>query len=247
MGIIACSGRVRIDGRCPFAERVAVARRMAYVPQAAPQLGAPVAEMLAAISRVRGLPRERIEGAARGFDLDLAALARRPFRSLSGGTKQKLLIALALAAGAELLILDEPTGSLDARARERFFDLFETLPEATTLVLCSHRLDEIRPLVGHVLQLHDGRVAYDGPAGDFLARSGRAALDVWADGAEAAAWLEQRGFRRGASGSWHRTVESAAKLPLLAEAAAALGPRLRNLNARDLEAIELPAAEVRDA
>jgi len=247
MGIIACSGRVRIDGRCPFAERVAVARRMAYVPQAAPQLGAPVAEMLAAISRVRGLPRERIEGAARGFDLDLAALARRPFRSLSGGTKQKLLIALALAAGAELLILDEPTGSLDARARERFFDLFETLPEATTLVLCSHRLDEIRPLVGHVLQLHDGRVAYDGPAGDFLARSGRAALDVWADGAEAAAWLEQRGFRRGASGSWHRTVESAAKLPLLAEAAAALGPRLRNLNARDLEAIELPAAEARDA
>jgi ABC-2 type transport system ATP-binding protein len=247
MGLVGCAGQVRIDGRCPFGERVAVARRMAYVPQAAPQLGAPVGEMLAAIARVRDLPHERIEHTARAFDLDLPALARRPFRSLSGGTKQKLLIALALAAEAALLILDEPTGSLDARARERFFELFEALPQTVTLVLCSHRLDEIRPLVGHVLQLHEGRVAYDGPADAFLARSGLAAIDVWAEGAEAAEWLARRGFRRGVGGAWHRTVESAAKVPLLTEAAAALGPRLRNLNARDLEAIELVSAGPQDA
>lgn len=247
MGLVAGTGLVRIDGRCPFGERVAVARRMAYVPQTAPQIGAPVGEMLAAIARVRELPSERIERTARAFDLDLAILARRPFRSLSGGMKQKLLIALALASGASLLILDEPTGSLDARSRERFFELFEALPEATTLVLCSHRLDEIRPLVSQVLQLHEGRVAYDGPADAFLARSGLAALDVWADGAEAAAWLTKRGFRHGASGAWHLTVESAGKMPLLAEMSGALGPQLRNLNTRDLELIELPAAEIRDA
>lgn len=247
MGLVGCTGRVRIDGRSPFAERVAVARRMAYVPQAAPQLGAPVGEVLAAIGRVRALPRERIEASARAFDLDLPALAPRPFRSLSGGTKQKLLIALALAAEAALLILDEPTGSLDARARERCFELFDALPPATTVVLCSHRLDEIRPLVGQVLQLHEGRVAYDGPADAFLARSGLAALDLWAEGAGAAEWLGRHGFRRGASGAWHRTVESAAKLPLLAEATAVLGPRLRNLNARDLETIELAGREPRDA
>jgi ABC-type multidrug transport system ATPase subunit len=247
MGLVGCTGRVRIDELCPFGERVALARRMAYVPQAAPQLGAPVAEMLGAIARVRELPHDRIGRVARAFDLDLAALARRPFRSLSGGTKQKPLIALALAADASLLILDEPTGSLDARARERFFDLFEALPAATTPVLCSHRLDEIRPLVGQVLQLQDGRVAYDGPADAFLARSGLAAVDVWADGADAAEWLSRRGFRRGAAGAWHRTVASAEKMALLAEAAAALGPRLANLNARDLEAIELAGSEPRDA
>ena len=247
MGLVGCSGRVRVDGRCPFGERVAVTRRMAYVPQVAPALGAPVGEMVGAIARVRGLSRERIERAGRAFDLDLPALASRPFRSLSGGSKQKLLIAVALATEAPLLILDEPTGSLVARARERFFELFEALPPSTTLLLCSHRLDEIRPLVGQVLQLHEGRVAYDGPADAFLARSGLAALDVWADGEDAAAWLAQRGFRRGAGGAWHRIVESAAKIPLLAEAAAALGPRLRNLNARDLEAIELPGAGPRDA
>src|SRR5690606_37970169 len=167
--------------------------------------------------------------------------ARRPFRSLSGGTKQKLLIALALAADASLLILDEPTASLDAGARERFFEQFAALPDTTTLVLCSHRLDEIRPLVAQILQLAEGRVAYDGPADAFLARSGLAALDVWAEGAPAAAWLAERGFRRGAGGAWHATVPIEKKLPLLAEAATALGPALRNLNVRDLETIELGA------
>lgn len=242
MGLVGCAGRVRVDGRSPFTERVLVAQRMAYVPQAAPQLGAPVAELLAAIARVRGLAPARIDAIARAFDLDLAALGRRPFRALSGGTKQKLLIALALATDASLLILDEPTGSLDARARERFFDLFEALPADTTLVLCSHRLDEIRPLVGQVLALHEGRVAYDGPADAFLARSGLAALDVWAEGPEAAAWLAGHGFRRGAAGAWHATVASARKMPLLVEASAALGPRLRNLNVRDLESLELEGA-----
>lgn len=247
MGLVACRGRVRVDGRCPFRERVAVARRMAYVPQVAPQIGAPVGEMLRAIARVRELSYERIERTARAFDLDLASLSRRPFRSLSGGMKQKLSIVLAIASDASLLILDEPTGSLDARARERFFELFETLPQTTTLVLCSHRLDEIRPLVGQVLQLHEGRVAYDGPADAFLARSGLATLDVWADGAEAAEWLARRGFRRGASGAWHLTIASAAKMPLLSEATSVLGPRLQNLNARDLEMIELRGPELRDA
>lgn len=245
MGLVSCTGQVRIDGRCPFRERVDVARQMAYVPQAAPQLGAPVGEMLAAIARVRELPHARMAEKARAFDLDLTALARRPFRSLSGGMKQKLLIAVALASGASILILDEPTGSLDARARERFYELFETLPAETTLVLCSHRLDEIRPLVGQVLQLDEGRVAYDGPAEAFLARSGLATLDVWADGDEAAAWLAARGFRLGASGAWHLTVESAVKMSLLAELNATLGPRMRNCNVRDLEMIEVPGSATR--
>lgn len=239
MGLVSCTGRVRIDGRCPFRERLAVASRIAYVPQVAPQLGAPVGELLGALARVRALPAVAIERHAHAFDLDLAQLARRPFRSLSGGTRQKLLIALALATDAALLILDEPTASLDARARERFFELCAALPPATTLLLCSHRLDEIRPLVSHVLQLEEGRVAYDGPADEFLARSGRAAIEAWVEGSEAERWLAQRGFRRGASGAWHRTVKSAEKLPLLAQMTAALGSDLRNLNVRDLEAIEL--------
>jgi ABC-type multidrug transport system ATPase subunit len=247
LGLLGYEGRVRIDGRCPFRERVALAHAMAYVPQVAPQLGAPVAEVVGAIARVRGLARERIARLAGAFDLDLAALGRQPFRLLSGGTKQKLLIALAFAADARLLILDEPTGSLDARARERFFELFDALAPDVTLVLCSHRLEEVRPLVDQVLLLQEGRVAYDGPAAAFLERSALATLDVLADGDEAAAWLAERGFRRGPSGVWRRTVDAREKLRLLAELPAALGPSLRNLNARDLDALEIAPATAEPA
>jgi ABC-2 type transport system ATP-binding protein len=239
MGLASCEGEVRIDGRCPFQERVAVARQMAYVPQVAPQLAAPVAEVVSAVARVRGIERARIAELALAFDLDLGALRRRPFRALSGGTKQKLLIAIALAADARLLILDEPTGSLDARARERFFERFEALGPEVTLVLCSHRLEEIRPLVDRVLLLQEGRVGYDGPLDAFLAKSAAATLEVLADGEDAAAWLTAHGFRRGASGAFRRTVDPAAKLRLLAEIPAALGANLRNLNARDLEVLEV--------
>jgi ABC-type multidrug transport system ATPase subunit len=239
MGLVACGGAVRLDGRCPFRERVAVARRMAYVPQVAPQLGAPVGEVLGAVSGVRGLDPGRVARLAAAFDLDLGALAPAPFRSLSGGTKQKLLITLAFASDAQLLILDEPTGSLDARARERFFELLDAFAPEATLVLCSHRLDEIRPLVDQVLLLHEGRVRYDGPAAAFLAERALAALDVWAEGEAAGAWLAARGFQRSASGAWRRTATQAEKLTLLAELGRELGPALRNVNARDLETVEL--------
>jgi ABC-2 type transport system ATP-binding protein len=170
MGLVACEGSVRLDGRCPFRERVALAHQLAYVPQIAPQLAAPVGEIVRAIARVRGLAEPAVARIASELDLDLAEIGKRPFRSLSGGTKQKLLIALALSSGASLFILDEPTGSLDARSRERCFELFEALANDVTLVLCSHREDEIRRLADHMLCLEEGRLTYDGPAEAVLER-----------------------------------------------------------------------------
>ncbi|MFI5217052.1 MAG: ATP-binding cassette domain-containing protein [Candidatus Limnocylindria bacterium] len=242
MGLVACQGSVRLDGRCPFRERVSLARELAYVPQIAPQLGAPVDEVVRAIARVRGLSRDAVARVAGELELDLAEIGRRSFRSLSGGTRPKHLIALALSSGASLLILDEPTGSLDARTRERFFSLFDALAADVTLVLCSHRLDEIRLLVDHVLRLEDGRVAYDGPASALLGRCALAAIDVQAEGETAADWLLARGFRRMPAGVWHRTLPHAEKLKLLAEISRELGPALRNLSARDLEGIDLAGA-----
>ena len=241
MGLVACEGSVRIDGRCPFRDRVAMARSMAYVPQTAPALAAPVDEVVSAIARVRGLEPAAVAEVAAALDLELAAVGRRPFRSLSGGTRQKLLIALAFASRASLLILDEPTGSLDARARERFFGLFEALGPDATLVLCSHRLEEIRPLVDRVLRLDEGRVAYDGPAEAFLAGTALATLEVWAEGEPAEAWLLAHAFRRMPTGAWRRTLARAEKMQLLPEMVRELGPRLLDLNARDLEGLELPA------
>ena len=242
MGLVACAGSVRLDGHSPFADRVAVAQRMAYVPQIAPQLAAPVRELLRAVAGVRTLRPGGVEAVARQLDLDLNALGPRPFRSLSGGMRQKLLIALAFASEASLLVLDEPTGSLDAQARERFFELFEAIDAGATVLLCSHRLEEVRPLVDTVLYLNEGRLAWQGPASEFLEACGVASLEVWVEGEAAAAWLRARGFRRTPAGPWLRSVASAEKMKLLAEIPEELGASLRNLNARDLEQLDLGAA-----
>ncbi len=242
MGLLACDGEVRIDGHSPFRDRVKIARGLAYVPQAPPQLGACVDELVAAVTRVRGIERSAVERVAAALALDLRQQGRHPFRTLSGGMKQKFLIALAFSAGASLLLFDEPTGSLDAGARERFFQLFDELDPRTTLILCSHRLEEIRPLVDHVLFLEDGRLVYDGAAASFLDRCTVSVLEVWVEGNAAQVWLRSRGFRPTGAGVWVRNATHAEKMKLLPELAAELGSNLRNVNARDLEHLDLTIA-----
>ena len=168
MGLLGCEGEVLLDGKAPFVDRIAVAKRLAYVPQLPPQLAAPVGELVSMVALTRGIDPERIEAMAGRLALDLRAIAGRRFRDLSGGMKQKLLLALAFAADASLLILDEPTASLDANARDRFYQLVSELPEGVTVLLCSHRAEELDRLADHVLALDEGRVAFDGVAGAYL-------------------------------------------------------------------------------
>jgi ABC-type multidrug transport system ATPase subunit len=242
MGLLSCDGEVRIDGRSPFRERVSIARGLAYVPQTAPQLGARVDELVAAVTRVRGIEPAAVKRVAAALELDLGEQGRHPFRTLSGGIKQKFLIALAFSAGASLLLLDEPTGSLDAHARGQFFELFGELDPRITLILCSHRLEEIRPLVDHVLFLDNGHLVYDGAAASFLDRCTTSVLEVWADAPAAHVWLRSRGFRPTAAGVWVRNATHAEKLRLLPELTAELGSSLHNANARDLEHLDLTVA-----
>ena len=68
------------------------------MPQAAPALTAGVRALVRAVAAVRGIAPSVIAARGRELDLDIAAVGDRPLRSLSGGMKQKLLIALALAA-----------------------------------------------------------------------------------------------------------------------------------------------------
>jgi len=235
LGLLRYRGHVRVGGCDPLAEHLAVAARMAYVPQIAPQLAAPVGELVRALSRLRGVPTEATAEVAEALALPLEGVWRQPFRSLSGGMKQKLLVALALGSGASLLVLDEPTGSLDPHSRERVLSLFERLASDTTVVLCSHRLEEVRQLVDHVLVLEEGRLRYDGSAAAFLASITTSVLEVCVEDAAAGRWLAARGFRRGTGRWWLRTVSQDEKLKLVPEIAAELGGSLSDLNVRDLE------------
>lgn len=161
MGMLRVEGEVRLDGLCPFSERRSIAQKLAYVPQVAPQLGATVHEVVRTVSELRGLSAERIGVMADRVELALPPLAGKSFRSLSGGMKQKLLVALAFASDASLYILDEPTASLDTASRARFERLLDEVAGDATVVLCSHRIDEVARLSSRVIELADGRIARD--------------------------------------------------------------------------------------
>ena len=93
--------------------------------------------------------------------IEAEVLADRPWRFLSQGERQRVLIGRALMTKPELLILDEPCAGLDPVAREQFLQFLERLARdagAPSLVLVTHHVEEIMPGFSHVLILKGGRV-----------------------------------------------------------------------------------------
>jgi len=228
MGLIAHQGTVRVDG-----DR----REIAYVPQIAPQMAATVDELIRTVAVVRRADVAEIADVAAELGLEVGEVARRPFRSLSGGMKQKLLIALALGVRPRLVILDEPTASLDAAARARFVSLERERLDGATVILCSHRLDELRAMVDRVVALEDGRIAHDGAAGAYVRAHTSSVIELLVDGH--ATWLRSRGYAPTAGGWWTRAVDPAEKMRLVPDAITCLGPALRDLVVRDRDRVDL--------
>jgi ABC-type multidrug transport system ATPase subunit len=161
LGLLRVTGRVRIDGHdVARAPELALAH-VAYVPQIAPPLEAPVHEVVRAYAALRGITQERVLQFSARMGLALAPLANTRFRDLSGGMKQKLLAALALATHAEVLVCDEPTSNLDVAARAAFFAALEERTPGGIVVLCSHRQEEVQTWVDRVVTLYDGELSRD--------------------------------------------------------------------------------------
>lgn len=146
--------------------------RVGYVPQrttAAGGVPATVAEVVSSgrLARTRfGLFRKADREAVR-HALDLVGMADRAKDSvdaLSGGQHQRVLIARALAAAPELLIMDEPMAGVDLASQEV---LAETLrgqvAEGATVLLVLHELGPLEPLIDRAVVLRDGCVVHDGP------------------------------------------------------------------------------------
>ncbi len=79
-------------------------------------------------------------------------------RTLSGGQQQRLCIARALISRPEVLLLDEPTASLDGKAAEEIEDLISNLKSHCTILMVSHYLDQVRRVADDVMELVDGRL-----------------------------------------------------------------------------------------
>ena len=116
--------------------------------------------------------RDRSEALEILQQVDAAQLAERPWRVLSQGERQRVLIGRALMARPQLLILDEPCAGLDPVAREHFLTFLQKLGFATegpALVLVTHHVEEIVPAFSHALLLRAGRVVSSGVSSKALA------------------------------------------------------------------------------
>jgi len=91
---------------------------------------------------------------------------------LSGGEWQKIALARAYLRDAQILVLDEPTASLDAKSEQEVFRQFAELTQNKLSLLISHRFSTVR-MADRIVVLEDGRIAEEGRHDQLMAREGR--------------------------------------------------------------------------
>lgn len=179
-GLLApTTGSIAFDGT-PFHQlsRREMARRMAYVPQIRPARVPLAVEEMVLLGRYPYLGRMQLAPRAADFAaveeaLDLVGirdLRRRPVDELSGGERQAVFIAAAVAQESELLVLDEPTLHLDARHQRDLAALLLRLKASSgrTIVLATHDLNLASLLGDRLLALAGGKMLAEGPPAEIV-------------------------------------------------------------------------------
>jgi len=163
LGEYTCNGVVRVADMNPREHRSEVLKQIGFVPQLPPPLKMPVGQLIEFSAALCGVAPARMIGIAEELGLNVAAVQSRQFLRLSGGMKQKLLIAIALGRDTRVLLMDEPAANLDPEARGIFFDLLAKRQEDTTMLISCHRLSEMTAIITRVVEMDMGRVMLDRP------------------------------------------------------------------------------------
>ena len=162
LGLVPFTGRATIDGHDVTRDPVRARARLGYVPQKAAFGDARAAEVLRFTARLRRL--DPACGTALLALVGLAAHAHERVRTFSGGMQQRLALAVALLGEPPVLLLDEPSASLDDAGQRLFRDVVARLRQrGHTLLLASHRAEEVAALTDRVLHLDHGRLADAAP------------------------------------------------------------------------------------
>jgi ABC-2 type transport system ATP-binding protein len=183
--IVPTSGEVRVFGADMSKERSLVAHRLNFQ---SPYVDLPsrltVRQNLTVYARLYGIVNasERIAYVAR--DLQIESLLERDTGKLSAGQKTRVGLAKAFLNAPELLLLDEPTASLDPDTadwiRRKLRDYAQN--RGATLLLASHNMAEVERLADRVILLHQGRIIEDETPRALIATYGRKTLeDVFLD------------------------------------------------------------------
>ncbi len=178
--LLPSSGRMTVLGEDMLRHRYRVLPRMNF---SSPYVDLPhrltVAENLTVYARLYGLKpvRPRLQQLAR--ELDIEAFLRRSYGSLSAGQKTRVALAKALLNEPELLLLDEPTASLDPDTADRMRSYLLRYKARTgaTLLLASHNMVEVERICTDVIMMRAGQIVDRGAPQSLLARYGRQDLE----------------------------------------------------------------------
>ena len=170
------SGQVTLDGEDVLAHPERLRARLGYLPQDFgfyPHLTGE--QMLVHLLRLKGVSAPVGQQKLAGELLErvnLSYAARRKVKASSGGMRQRLGIAQAIAGDPRLLIVDEPTAGLDPEERLRFYHLLAELAEGRSVILSTHIVEDVAVLCPRFTVIRGGRlIAHPTP------REARAALD----------------------------------------------------------------------
>lgn len=165
--LVPTSGTVRVLGSDPYlpADRHGALASVAWMPQVAElPKGMRTIDLVAYLGWMRG--QSRAEALSRAEHSLRAVGLTKSFRSkigaLSGGMVRRVWLAQALAAEADVLLLDEPSTGLDPRQRTTMVKLLRETASGTVL-LSSHLLEDVRELAQRIVVLNEGRIAFEGP------------------------------------------------------------------------------------
>ena len=155
------SGGVLINGLDPIKQRVDVLEHISFVPQLPPPIKLSLNELMQYIEASSNVDKELIMHYANEMKLDIKENLNKSFFKLSGGMKQKMLIAISLAKKSNIIIYDEPTANLDPKARDDFYRLLKQNEDDKILLFVTHRLDEVKDIVNRQVYMDLGKIISD--------------------------------------------------------------------------------------
>lgn len=181
LGLVTPSaGSIRVLGCDLLRRRYEVLGRMNF---SSPYVDLPqrlsVVENLTVYGRLYGVADLKKRLAELAQRLEIESLMKREYRTLSAGQKTRVVLAKALVNRPEVLLLDEPTASLDPDTADRMRQMLLEYQRETgaTLVLASHNMSEVERVCDRVLMMRGGEIADRGTPSGLIARYGRDTLE----------------------------------------------------------------------